>query len=73
MVMGDIEKQIFELVCKQLLVNKKELIARFRSTGGLETGLARLIDMGYIDKVESLGTCYVATQKGIRVFENNGA
>ncbi len=73
MVMGDIEKQIFELVCKQLLVNKKELIARFRSTGGLETGLARLIDMGYIDKVESLGTCYVATQKGIRVFEKNGA
>lgn len=71
-MMGEVEKQIFELVCKQLLVNKKELIARFKSTGGLETGLARLIDMGYISKVDSFGTCYVATQKGIRAFENNG-
>lgn len=72
MVMGEIEKQIFELICRQLLVNKKELITRFKSTGGLETSLAKLIDIGYVDKVESLGTCYVATQKGIRVFENNG-
>jgi len=71
--MGDIEKQIFDLVCKQLLVNKKELVSRFKASGGLETGLSRLIDMGYIDKVESLGTCYVATQKGIRTYENNGA
>ena len=71
-MMGDLEKQIFELVCKQLLVNKKELVSRFKATGGLDTGIARLIDMGYIDKVESFGTCYVATQKGIRAFENNG-
>ena len=72
-MMGELEKQIFELVCKQLLVNKKELVSRFKATGGLETGLSRLIDMGYIDKVESLGTCYVATQKGIRTYENNGS
>ncbi len=72
-MMGDIEKQIFDMVCRQLLVNKKELVSKFKATGGLETGLARLMDMGYIDKVESLGTCYVATQKGIREFENNGA
>jgi len=70
--MGELEKQIFDMVCRQLLVNKKELVTRFKATGGLETGLSRLIEMGFIDKVESLGTCYVATQKGIRVFENNG-
>ncbi len=72
-MIGELEKQIFDMVCRQLLVNKKELIAKFKATGGLETGLARLIDMGYIDRVESLGTCYVATQKGIREHENNGA
>ena len=70
MNMGDLERQIFDLICRQLLVNKKELVSKFRSTGGLDTGLARLMDMGYIDKVESLGTCYVATQKGIKAFEN---
>ncbi len=69
--MGDVEKQIFDMVCRQLLVNKKELVSKFKATGGLETGLSRLIGMGYIDKVESLGTCYVATQKGIREYENN--
>ena len=73
MNMGDLERQIFDLICRQLLVNKKELVNRFRATGSLDTGLARLMDMGYIDKVESLGTCYVATQKGIRAFENNGS
>jgi predicted transcriptional regulator len=71
-MMGDVEKQIFDMICKQHLVNRKELVSRFKATGGLETGLSKLIDMGLISKVESLGTCYVVTQKGIRTFENDG-
>jgi hypothetical protein len=70
--MGDTEKQIFELICRQNLVSKSELISKFKARGSLETGLARLMDLGFVSKIESLGTCYVATQKGIRTFEASG-
>jgi hypothetical protein len=71
--MGEVEKQIFELICRQHLVNRNELVSKFKARGSLDTGLARLMDLGFVSKIESLGTCYVATQKGIRAFENNGA
>jgi hypothetical protein len=71
-MMGDIEKQIFEMICKQSLANKKELVSRFKSTGVLETATSKLIEMGYVSRIESFGTCYVPTQKGIRAFESGG-
>jgi hypothetical protein len=33
---------------------------------GTSTSMSRLQEMGFIDKVESLGTSFVITQKGIR-------
>ena len=70
-MMSDIERKILQLANKNLLVTKEE-IARFvsRENGdGTSAGLGRLQELGYLDKVESLGTAFVITQKGIRAFK----
>lgn len=67
-MMSDIETKILELASKNLLVTKEE-IARMLNRGeynGTDTSVARLQEMGFLDKVESLGTSFVITQKGIR-------
>lgn len=35
----------------------------------IEFGIQRLSNMGYIQKVESLGTCFVITQEGARALK----
>lgn len=64
------DKRVLEIFRKNLLTTKSELK---RSLQGREDGtdisIQRLRDMGYIDKVESLGTCFVITQKGMRILK----
>jgi hypothetical protein len=69
-MLSDVEKRILELLSKQLLVTKSELIVQLNREkhNGSDISIHRLRDMGYIDKVESLGTCLVITQKGMRAL-----
>lgn len=67
-MMSEVERRILELAAKNLLITKEE-IARMLdrdSTNGASVSVSRLQGMGYLDKVESLGTAFVITQKGIR-------
>lgn len=52
----------------KLLVTKGELLSALDRADGIDIVLQRLRDMGYIDKVESLGICYVITQQGMRAL-----
>ena len=67
-MMSEVERRILELASKNLLITKEE-IARTLNRGeynGTDTSIGRLQELGYLDKVESLGTSFVITQKGIR-------
>ncbi|RLJ05749.1 MAG: hypothetical protein DRP13_03180 [Candidatus Aenigmatarchaeota archaeon] len=65
------EKRILEILSKDLLVTKGELVNRLSREGldSVELGLNRLRQMGYIEKVESLGTAFVITQSGMRAMK----
>ena len=69
-MLSDVEKRILELLSKQLLVTKSELIVQLNREkhNGSDISIHKLREMGYIDKVESLGTCLVITQKGMRAL-----
>jgi hypothetical protein len=65
------EKRVLEIVSKQLLITKGEIMSLLNKekVNGTDIMLQRLRDGGYIDKVESLGTCFVITQRGIRAVQ----
>ena len=67
-MMSDVETKILELASKNLLITKEEIARRLNRDdyNGTETSIGRLQEMGFLDKVESLGTSFVITQKGIR-------
>lgn len=67
-MLSDTERKILEIMSKQLLINKGELVSRLEQAGINGTGLnlGKLLEMGYVEKVESLGVCYVLTQAGQR-------
>ncbi len=72
-MLSDQEKRILEVISKQLLITKGEIMSFLNKekVNGTDVLLQRLRDSGYIDKVESLGTCFVVTQKGIRAMKGN--
>jgi hypothetical protein len=67
-MMSDVERRILELASKNLLVTKEEIARSLNRDeyDGTSTSVSRLQEMGFLDKVESLGTAFVITQKGIR-------
>ena len=67
-MMSDVERKILELASKNLLITKEEIARSLNRNdyNGTSTSVSRLQQMGFIDKVESLGTSFVITQKGIR-------
>ncbi len=69
-MLSDVERRILELLSKQLLITKGELVIQLNRErhNGSDISIHRLREMGYIDKVESLGTCLVITQKGMRAL-----
>ncbi|MFH1444984.1 MAG: hypothetical protein ABIF08_00715 [Nanoarchaeota archaeon] len=71
-MLSETEEQILAILKGKHLITKHELVTRLQRENGNSTqvNVERLIDMGYVDKVESLGTCLVITQKGIRLLEN---
>jgi hypothetical protein len=66
--LSDVDRRILDILAGQLLVNKTELTRKIGSNG-VGTSLDKLMNMGFVDKVESLGICYVITQQGIRAMK----
>jgi hypothetical protein len=65
------DRKVLEIISNSHLITKIELA---RSMGkdeydGASLNVNRLMEMGYIDEVQSLGTCLVITQKGQREIE----
>lgn len=71
-MLSESERKIMEILSKQLLITKGEIILQLEKEklNGADTSLHRLRNMGYVDKVESLGTCYVLTQAGQRALRD---
>ncbi len=71
-MVSDVERKILELASKNLLITKEE-ITRFLNRddyNGTDVSVGRLRELGYLEKVESLGTSFVITQKGIRASKS---
>ena len=70
-MLTDQEKKVLEVVSRQLLITKGEIMSFLNKekVNGTDVMLQRLRDAGFIDKVENLGTCFVITQKGIRAMQ----
>ena len=70
-MLSEQEKRVLGVVSKQLLITKGEImnLLNKEKVNGTDMMLQRLRDSGYIDKVESLSTCFVITQKGIRAMQ----
>jgi len=66
------ERKILEFLSNRLLTTKGEIIEycvkQSIKNDGIDVSLERLRDLGLVQKVESLGICYVITQKGIKEF-----
>ncbi len=65
------EKKILEIVGKNLLVRKTELIEKLGKINGISTAIQKLKEQGYINTVEPIGgTCYVITSTGQKVLQS---
>jgi len=72
-MLSETDMKILDILKGRHLITKSELngLLRKEDWNGGQVSVDRLMEMGYIDKVESLGTCLVITQKGIRLLEHN--
>lgn len=70
-MLSEVEQRILEFASKRHLVTKAEIadLLQRNAWNGTESSMSRLTEMGYMDKVESLGTCFVITQKGMRLSQ----
>jgi len=66
------EIQVLEIINRQLLIRKEELISALRSEG-FDNGISianRLKDLGYVKFVEAVGSpCYTITQSGMKILK----
>jgi len=65
-MLSESDRKLLEILSKKHLVTKGEL--KFKEHDGVDLNLNRLIELGLVEKVESLGTAFVITQKGIRAI-----
>ena len=67
-MLSEHDRKVLEIISRQHLVTKIELARKMgkQEYDGTSLNVNRLMEMGYIDQVESLGTCLVITQKGLR-------
>jgi uncharacterized membrane protein len=69
-MLTDNERKIMEILRERQIVTKEEINRVFRTNGdGVSLSFNRLVEMGYVEKIESLGTCYVITQEGSRAMK----
>jgi len=69
-MLNENDKKVLEIISKQQLITKSELAQKVNSGdySKIQTHVSRLMELGYIEQVESLGTCLVITQKGMRAI-----
>jgi len=69
-MLSEEEKKIMNLMSKQMLLTKSELIVHLQKENynGTDISIQRLRELGYLDKVESMGNCIVITQKGLKAM-----
>lgn len=68
--LSELDRKILDILAGQLLVNKSELVRKL-GMNGVTNSLDKLMGMGFANKVESLGVCYVITQQGIRAMNGS--
>lgn len=71
-MLSENDRKILQIMDKNLLMTTGEL-ARIMETeyNGNASSLQRLMEMGYVEKVESIGTALVVTQKGMRAVKED--
>lgn len=71
-MLNDSERRVLDIMSKKLLVTKEEIMASLNRNNPNDNGanLKKLTDLGYIEKVESIGTCFVITQKGMKTMRD---
>lgn len=72
-MMSDVERRILELAASNLLITKEEITRALNRNeyDGTSVCVGRLEELGFLEKVESLGTVFVITQKGIRASKGS--
>ena len=71
--LSETDKKVLRVMSDRLLVTKGELATalkkELKDVSSSDVSIQRLKDMGYVDAVESMGNCYVVTQKGMRALK----
>ncbi|RKX98132.1 MAG: hypothetical protein DRP54_08500 [Spirochaetes bacterium] len=69
-MLSEMEKRILRILSQNLLLTKSELARKLDKDeyDGTHASVSKLMELGYIEEVESLGTCLVITQKGMRAL-----
>ncbi|NIO23002.1 MAG: hypothetical protein GTN38_03175 [Candidatus Aenigmarchaeota archaeon] len=66
------ERQVLEIINRQLLIRKEELRGQLRNEG-FDDGISvanRLMELGYVKFIEAVGTpCYTITQSGMKILK----
>ncbi|MBI4176285.1 MAG: hypothetical protein HY518_03705 [Candidatus Aenigmarchaeota archaeon] len=72
-MLNDADRRVLEILNTKLLVTKDEVARQLRqdNANGTDLNFQKLKEMGLIEKVESLGTCWVITQKGMRALRGS--
>jgi arginine repressor len=67
------DRQVLEIINRQLLIRKEELKRQLRSEG-FDDGISianRLMELGYVKFIEAVGTpCYTITQSGMKILKD---
>lgn len=66
------EKQILEFMQDRLLTTTGEISTHLSqsSNGASAASIKKLMDFGYVQAIQSMGNCYVITQRGLRALKN---
>ena len=68
------EKQVLEFLQNRLLTTSGEISSYVNkqgqpSNGATAASIKKLMDFGYVQSLQSMGNCYVITQRGLRALK----
>lgn len=70
-MLTQIEKYILKVFSERhlLSIGEIESVLKRKREDGVDSALKYLISSGYIQKVESLGNCFIITKKGLKALK----
>ncbi|RLJ07475.1 MAG: hypothetical protein DRP12_02115 [Candidatus Aenigmatarchaeota archaeon] len=68
--MNELELKLLKLMAERTLLTTPELKNLLGEENGLDLALASLRQQGYIEKIESLGICWIVTKRGLQAIKN---